>query len=257
RLQVPHVREYLEDREVTAWFLLDLSPSVDFGSGQARKREIAQDFVALVGRLLTRHGNRVGALLYGSAVEGVIPAGSGRRQVLRILHAMQQRAAPGARKQAAARRTDLADLLGAAAQVVRRRSLIFVVSDFFSAPGWAERLAHMVRRHEMLAVRLYDPLESALPDLGLIPFVDSETGEQVLVDTHDAGFRERFAEAAERREEGLREGFARAGADVLELSTEDDLVESIRRFSDLRRRRSRMPQASRTPESLPGGRRAA
>jgi uncharacterized protein (DUF58 family) len=114
-----------------------------------------------------------------------------------------------------------------------------VVSDFFSEPGWPEVLGLLAQRHEIVAVRLYDPLESELPDLGLIPFRDAETGEQLLVDTHDAGFRARFAEAAARREQSLREGFARSGVDVLELSTGEDLVDAIRRFTELRKRRSR------------------
>ncbi|HYD58395.1 MAG TPA: DUF58 domain-containing protein, partial [Burkholderiales bacterium] len=226
RLQTPYIREYHEDREITAWFLLDLSPSVDFGSHQVRKRVVSENFVAAIGRLLTRHGNRVGAMLYGqksgAGVESVIPAGAGRRHVLRILHAMT---APGAPE--GGRRTDLADLLRAGANMIHRRSLVFVVSDFFSEPGWDRLLAMLAQRNEIVAVRLYDPLESQLPDLGLMPFRDAETGEQVLVDTHDPAFRARFAAAAQRREAALRTGFAQAGVDVLELSTEDDLVDSL------------------------------
>ncbi len=224
RLQTPYVRQYHEDREITAWFLLDLSGSV---------RAVSESFVGAVARLLTRHGNRVGALLYGSGVERVVPAGGGRTHVLRILHAMQ------ARRDLQNKKTNLADLLKAAGHMMRRRSLVFVVSDFFSEPGWGGLLGHLAQRHEIIAVRLYDPLESDLPDLGLIPFRDAETGEQVLVDTHDAGFRRRFAAAAAKREAGLRGAFAEAGVDVLELSTQDDLVESIRRFAELRKRRSR------------------
>jgi uncharacterized protein (DUF58 family) len=234
RLQTPYVREYHEDREITAWFLLDLSSSVDFGSRLVRKRAVSENFVAVLGRLLTRHGNRVGAMLYGSGVDAVVPAASGRRHVLRILHAMQSR-----NKIQGDKRTNLTDLLRAGGHMMRRRSLAFVVSDFFSEPGWAEYLGSLVQRHEIVAVRLYDPLESELPDLGLIPFRDAETGEQILVDTHDKGFRARFAAAAERREKGLRAAFSRAGVEVLELSTEDDLVDSIRRFAELRKRRSR------------------
>jgi uncharacterized protein (DUF58 family) len=234
RLQTPYLREYHEDREITAWFLLDLSASVDFGSHEVRKRVVSENFVALLGRLLTRNGNRVGAMLYGSGVEAVIPAGTGRRHVLSILHAMGTR-----RAAEAGRRTDLADLLRAAATVVRRRSVVFVVSDFFSEPGWERLLGTLAQRHEAVAVRLYDPLESELPDLGLVPFRDAETGEQVLVDTHDAAFRARFAAAAARREAALRAGFAASGVDVLELSTEDDLTDSLLRFTSLRKRRSR------------------
>ncbi|MGH8690699.1 MAG: DUF58 domain-containing protein, partial [Burkholderiales bacterium] len=159
RLQTPYVRVYHEDREVTAWFLLDLSPSVDFGSGQVRKRAVSSDFVAVLARILTRHGNKVGALFYGEDVDAMIPARSGRRHVLRILHAMLARPAPSRNAP-----TDLGELLGAAAHLMRRRSLVFVVSDFISVPGWAERLGQLAQRHEIVAVRLHDPLEASLPD---------------------------------------------------------------------------------------------
>jgi uncharacterized protein (DUF58 family) len=131
-------------------------------------------------------------------------------------------------------------LLRTAHDVVRRRSLVFVVSDFISRPGWAETLANLARRHEVIAVRVYDPLERELPDLGLLVIQDSETGEQVFVDTHDRGFRKRFAELAAKREEELRTAFRRAGVDALELATDDDLTDAIMRFADLRKRRSQL-----------------
>lgn len=247
RLQTPYVRVYNEDRGVTAWFLLDLSPSVDFGSREAKKSGVSIEFVAVLARLLTRHGNPVGALLYGDHVEPVIPAGSGRRQVLRLLNRMLARPAP-----ARATTTNLRDLFQAVLRVVRRRSLIFVVSDFISAPGWEEPLALLARRHEVLAVRLFDPLELEWPDLGLLLIQDAETGEQVWVDTHDRGFRKRFAAAAERREADLRSAFQKAGVDALELSTADDVVDAIRRFADLRRQRRRGAAAGSLPTHLGG-----
>jgi uncharacterized protein (DUF58 family) len=234
RLQTPYVKEYHEDREITAWFLLDLSASVDFGSRGVRKRNVSQAFVAVLARILTRHGNRVGALLYGNGVESMIPARGGRRHVLQILHEMSLD-----RNSKGSSRTNLRELLEAAAHTIRRRSLIFVVSDFISEPGWAEFIGFLGQRHEIIAVRLHDPLEAELPDLGLLPFRDAETGETLLVDTHDRGFRRRFAAASARREARLRAAFTEAGVDCLELSTEDDLVDSIRRFAELRKRRGR------------------
>src|SRR5947209_8816519 len=131
RLLTPYVRVYNEDREVTTWFLLDLSPSVDFGS-HVKKRFVTTEFVTVLARLLTRHGNRVGALFYGDSVDTVIPARSGRRQVLHILHRMSSR--PEITQPSAT--TNLRDLLQTAYQVAPRRSLMFVVSDFISTPGW-------------------------------------------------------------------------------------------------------------------------
>ena len=117
---------------------------------------------------------------------------------------------------------------------------MFIVSDFISAPGWAKPLALLARRHEVLAVRLYDPLEMELPDIGLFVMQDAETGEQLFVDTHDRGFRRRFAEAAARREGELRAALTEAGIDCLELATGDDLAEALLRFTVLRKRRSQL-----------------
>jgi uncharacterized protein (DUF58 family) len=245
RLQTPYVREYHEEREVAAWFLLDLSASVEFGSQQLHKRAVSTEFVTVLARVLTRHGNRVGALLYGNEVEAVIPARSGRRQVLHILHRMLTRVAP--RTTSA---TDLRELLLTASRVAPRRSLMFVVSDFISAPGWTEPLARLAQRHDVVAVRLYDPMEMELPDLGLLVIQDAESGEQVFVDTHDRGFRKRFAAAAQKREAALRAAFRAAGVDALELATDDHLVDAIMRFADLRKRRGQLAAGGALPSHL-------
>ncbi len=239
RQGVPHVRVFTEDREMAAWFLLDLSASVDFGSGEQRKRHVSAQFTAVLARLLTRHGNRVGALLYGQGVDSVVPAGSGRRHVLHLLHSLaarpvQQEGSP----------TRLRDLLEAAASFIKRRSTVFVVSDFISEPGWERPLAQLARRHEVVAVRLTDPLELSLPDLGLVTLRDAESGEQLLVDTHDAGFRRRFASIAAQREAELRQGLSAAGVDTLELSTDADLVDAVLRFIEMRKRRARLAAGS-------------
>lgn len=239
RTDLPHVRVFTEDREMAAWFLLDLSPSVDFGSGEQRKRHVARDFAAVLARLLTRHGNRVGALLYGSGVDTVIPTGSGRRHVLHLMHSLENR--PAAAESGS---TKLRDLLDAAASLVKRRSTLFVVSDFISEPGWERPLALLAQRHEVVAVRVLDPLELQLPDLGLLTLRDAETGEHLLVDTHDRAFRQRFARIAAQREAELREGLARAGVDTLELATDGDLVDTLVRFTDLRRQRARLSSGS-------------
>ena len=247
RLQIPYVRVYNEDRDVTAWFFLDLSPSVSFGSEQVQKRSVAIDFVTVLARLLSRYGNPVGALFYGDRVDTVIPARSGRRHVLHILGRMLSRPEPSH-----ATATNLRDLLVTGRQVMPRRSLVFVVSDFISMPGWEEPLAQLARRHEIVAVRLYDPLEMELPDLGLMVVQDAETGEQAWVDTNDRGFRRRFAAAAGRREADLRSALGDAGVDTLELSTADDLVDAILRFADLRKRRRQLSAGGNLPKHLGG-----
>jgi uncharacterized protein (DUF58 family) len=236
RTSTPYVREYVEDREVTAWFLLDLSPSVDFGTPdtEREKRTVLIDFVTTLARLLTRHGNRVGAIFYGHQVERTIPPRSGRIQVLRLVNdLLRQPRLP------AAPFTDLAPLLEAGEQTIKRRSLIFVISDFISAPGWERPLNQLTQRHEVMAVRLFDRREVDLPDVGALLVQDAETGEQLYIDTHDRGFRQRFREASERREATLRDAFGRSGVDAVALSTDEDLVHAIVRMATLRRQRRR------------------
>jgi uncharacterized protein (DUF58 family) len=232
RMNSPYVRQYLEDREITAWFLLDLSPSVDFGVGQSLKRTMLIDFTTTLARLLTRHGNRVGALFYSGRIERTIPARGGRIQVLRLVNdLLKQPLLPRAPF------TDLAPLLAGGLHAIRRRSLIFIISDFISTPGWERPLTLLSQRHEVLAVRLWDPRELELPDVGPMLMEDAETGEQLYVDTHDKRFRQRFAEAGRRREAELAETFKRAGVDVLSLATGDDLVRAIVRFAASRQSR--------------------
>ncbi len=232
RLQEPYVRQYNEDRDVTAWFLLDMSPSVDFGSG-ATKRSVLTEFVAVLTRVLTRHGNPVGAIFYSDGVDLVIPPRTGRAHVLHMLNTMMNRK-PHAKSGA----TDLSDLISTATNLMGRRSLVFLVSDFISKPGWAKPLSHLARRNEVIAVRLQDPTEQELPEIGLAVIQDAETGEQIFVDTQDRGVRKRFALAAERREAEIHGALNRAGVDALELWTDDVLMDALLRFADLRKRRS-------------------
>ena len=234
RMDVPYVREYNEDREISAWFLLDLSPSVDFGTvdEERLKRTVLIDFVTTLARLLTRRGNRVGAIFYGSQVEHTLPARGGRDQVLRLVQDLL-----GQPSLTGAPFTDLSPLLEAAHHAIKRRSMVIIVSDFISRPGWERPLDLLRRRHEVLAVRLIDPRESDLPDVGPIIMEDAETGEQLYVDTGDRGFRRRFQEAAQARESAVNEAFRRSGVEAVSLSTDEDLVRAIIRMATLRRRR--------------------
>ena len=232
RMNTPYVRKYVEDREITAWFLLDLSPSIDFGTTASQKRMVLVDFVTTLARLLTRHGNRVGAIFYGSKVERTIPAHRGRNQVLRLVNDLlkQPRLARSAY-------TNLTPLLQAGLYAIKQRALIFIISDFMSVPGWEKPLSLLQQRHEVLAIRLWDPREVELPDVGPIIMEDAETGEQLYVDTHDRKFRQRFKEAAHQREADLAASFKRAGVEALSLSTDEDLVRAIVRFAKLRQQR--------------------
>jgi uncharacterized protein (DUF58 family) len=241
-MDTPYVRQYVEDREINAWFLIDLSPSMDFGTTDADKRTVMIDLVATLARLLTRHGNRVGAILYNGQVskpaggqqtqriERVIPAKGGRNHVLRLINDLLKQ--PRLPKAAF---TDLNAMLEGGMVTIKKRSLLFVLSDFISAPGWERTLHLLTQHHEVLALRFYDPLEVELPDAGPIWMQDAETGEQLYVDTHDPKFRARYAQAIQQREAGLTGTFKRAGIELWSLSTADDLVLAILRHAMMRK----------------------
>ncbi|HZM22248.1 MAG TPA: DUF58 domain-containing protein [Anaerolineales bacterium] len=234
RMDTPYVRQYVEDREINAWFLLDLSPSVDFGAVQTQndKRTMLVDFVTVLARLLTRHGNRIGAMMFGDKIQHTIPARGGRLQVLRLINDLLKQP-----RLSRAPLTNLKVLLEGALNSIKRRSLIFIISDFISEPGWEKPLSLLNQRHEVLAIRLWDPREVELPDVGMVVMEDSETGEQLFVDTHDPKFRKRFFEVAKQREDALNQAFKRAGVDALSLSTDEDLVRAIVRFAKQRKQR--------------------
>ena len=234
RMDTPYVRQYLEDREITAWFLLDMSPSVDFGAvgTPLEKRTMLVDFVSVLARLMTRHGNRVGAMMFGSSIQHTVPARGGKVQVLRLIKDMLKQP-----RLARVPRTNLKPFFEGALHTIKRRSLVFVISDFMSEPGWERPLNMLGQKHEVVAIRLTDPREVDLPDVGMIVMEDAETGEQMFVDTHDAKFRKRFHDAVQKREEDLASAFKRAGVDVMPLSTEDDLIRAILRFAKRRQQK--------------------
>lgn len=231
RLGTTYVRDYFQDRNVSVWLILDLSASMDLGCLAIAKRDVALQFLAVVARILERRGNRVGAILYRDRVEKVIPDRRGRRHVLHIL---QEASCNTARKSRAA--TDLAELLAAALRIIPRRSSVLVVSDFISDTQWHFVLAKLAYRHDVAVVRVHDSFETELPEAGVIPIEDAETGAQVLVDTSDAGFRTRFGEAVARRQSILKSAFEHARVDAVDLSTRDDLLDAVLRLINVRRR---------------------
>ena len=231
RTDTPHVREYLEDREVTAWLLVDGSASMDFGPVARRKHVVVAEVAAALAQVLSRGGNRVGALVFDSRLRETIPPRQGRNQVLRILARLLEAAPsePGT--------TDLAVALRAALGILRRRSLVVIVSDFLSTPGWQRLLGQLARRHDVVAVQVVDRREFDLPAVGMIYVEDAETGEVIFVDTDDPGFQQRLRAAADARQATLVADLRSAGLDLFTVSTDEDLVRALFRMASLRGRR--------------------
>jgi uncharacterized protein (DUF58 family) len=236
RMQTPYVRQFSEDRDMNVWFLVDLSPSADFGSGDRNKSDLSIEFVGLIARLVTQHGNRAGLMLYGSTVDTIVPPRSDRTHVLHLLHKMIHRPIRGAISANGA--TQLHVLLQRAVETVKRRSTVFIVSDFISEPGWDKPLAQLAQKHDVIAVQITDPLEQALPNVGLMTLEDPETGEQLFVDTTDPALRARFASLADERAQHQLSAFNRAGVDRLLLNTDETLIDSVVSFVRRRKQRS-------------------
>ena len=231
RMDTPVIRTYHEDRELTAWLLLDRSASMAFGPIDRPKGLVLTELATSLARLLSRGGNRVGAILYNNSVEQTIPPRTGRNHVLHLTRELLRPPEPTGTS------TDLAGLVIAGSRTIKRRSLVILISDFISVPGWERPLSLLSQRHEVVAIRLFDPREHELPDAGWIVVEDAETGELLSVDSSDQAFRRRFRQGAREREQATMAAARHARVDVYTVSTEDDLVSALVRIVELRRGR--------------------
>jgi uncharacterized protein (DUF58 family) len=222
RLDEPFVRQYTEDRELTAWLVVDRSASMRFGRDKG-KESVATELAVGLGRLVSQGGNRVGAILFDNGKHLVIPPRTGRDQILRIARELISSDISATKTT-----TDLSEMFRlAATTTARRRSLVFVMSDFIGDPGWERPLAMLTHRHEVVVIRVTDPAEADLPDLGLILVEDAETGEQLLVDTSDPLLRQRLSAQVGAREAELAEGMRKAGVDPHHVTTDQDLLAAL------------------------------
>jgi uncharacterized protein (DUF58 family) len=222
RLNEPHVRVFTEDRELTAWLVLDRSASMAVGTPGRGKHDVLAELAIVLARLFGRGGNRVGALLYDTGVLCTVPPGTGRRHVLRIGAELDRTA--GIRR---GDTTDLAAMLDAAGRLARRRSLIVVISDFIGDGDWGRSLLRLTRRHEVVALRIADGADDELPEAGLIVVEDAETGEQLIVDSGDPLLRARIHAGVNERDAQLTAGMRRAGVSIHRIGTADDLAASL------------------------------
>jgi len=230
----PYVRESLPDRGLDAWLLVDITRSLDWGTARCLKRQLALEFAAVVGQLLIGRGNRVGALLFDDRVRSIIPPSAGRTALLQLI-ARMERATDGQTPSAVeggqgAGPTDLGRALAEAGRLIRRPSMMVLISDFMTPGGWQQPLSALAIRHEVVAVWITDPREGEIPDIGVVTFEDPESGEQILVDTRSAHLRARFQQAAAAQRGTIRADLLRARAAVAEMSTAAELVPQLVAF---------------------------
>jgi uncharacterized protein (DUF58 family) len=234
RTTIPHVRDTIADRELETWIVVDRSASLDFGTAQFEKRDLALAMVAAVGFLTSRAGNRVGALVLGNDRTFFVPARAGREAMLALLHQIDS--VPRS-DQAQVPAGDLRDALRTVAKLARRRGLVVVISDFLTNCEWQPALRALAARHDVLAVEILDPREVELPPVGLVTLVDTETGRRVEVQTASERIRARFAEAAAQQRVRIAQDVRVAGAEHVVLRTDRDWLLDLVKYVVTRKRR--------------------
>lgn len=225
RTMTPYVRQTIADRELETWLVVDLSPSLDFGTARSEKRELVFAAITALTHLTARGGNRVGAIVTNGESTYRIPALGGRQHARALVDRIARTP-----KAAAGRRGDLAAVLELLRRPPRRRGLVAVISDFLGDTDWERPLRGLGQRHQLLGVEIVDPRELELPDAGLVTFVDPESGEQVEVQTSRADLRARYAAAAAAQRTQISTMLRHAGAGHLQLRTDRDWLEDVVRF---------------------------
>lgn len=225
----PHVKRYVEERELTVMFLVDLSASGSFGSRRKLKKEIAAEFCALLAFSAVKNNDKVGLVVFTDRVELYVPPKKGTTHVLRLIRELLN-------FEPKAAKTDLAGALDYFGKVAKKRAVVFLVSDFL-AEGYDRPMRIIAKKHDLIAVPIVDPREISLPDVGLVELEDAETAETVLVDTSSAAVRKRYERLGRERSEKMRELFASTGVDHIEVVTDRDYIPKLIAFFRARERR--------------------
>ena len=221
-----HVRVQLAERVLVTWLVLDTSPSMEFGTADRRKADVAEGVAIAMGHIATRRGNRLGVVTFGDADPRMLPPKAGRVGLLGMLTALRQEHG----ENGTSGETSLADALIRAGALAQQRSIVVVVSDFRGPREWRGPLLRLAGRHDVVAVEIRDPREQELPNAGDLWLVDPETGRQLRVDTRSAKLRARFAAAAAEERNGLRRNLASLGVRHTVLSTSGDWLRLLALF---------------------------
>jgi uncharacterized protein (DUF58 family) len=230
RTREPHVRVTLAERVLVSWLVIDTSISMQFGTAERRKADVAEGVALAVGHLATRRGNRLGVVTFGDSNPRMLPPKQGRVGLVGLLSTL--RAEPDEEQLGP---TSLGEAVARTNALARQRSLVVVVSDFRGRRDWRRKLLELASRHDVVAVEIRDPREQELTDVGVLWLVDPETGKQLRVDTRSKRLRERFAAAAAEERSTVSRALASVGVRHVVLSTEGDWLRDLAVF--LRRRR--------------------
>ena len=225
----PYVKRYVEERELTVLFVVDLSASGAFGTREKLKNEVAAELCALLAFSAIKNNDKVGLIIFTDIIELYIPPGKGTSHVLRLIRDLLNFKPDQTR-------TDIAQALDYLGRITHRKAVVFLVSDFL-AEGYEKRLGIVARRHDLIAISITDPREKELPKVGLIELEDAETGETVVVDSGSAQVRRRYEASGREQDERLAESFRSSGVDHIPVMTGRDHVRDLVRFFRARERR--------------------
>jgi uncharacterized protein (DUF58 family) len=234
RMNLPFVKRFIEERERTVMLMVDISPSMSFGSGHLTKRQVAVELSALLALAALANNDRVGLLLFAHDVVKLVPPCKGTRHALRLLRDILVHG-EATRSEAPPRRTDLSAALHTINQILHRRTVVVLVSDFLGSDGM-KALERTAARHDLIAIYPQDPWERSLPDVGLLRLRDPETGQSLLIDTSDTTFRQTYEERALVRDEALRQRARGSRIDWIDVDTTGGHLEALQRFFERRRR---------------------
>jgi uncharacterized protein (DUF58 family) len=229
RTGIPFVKRYVEERELTVIFLVDLSASGTFGSVDKLKNEVAAEFCSLLAFSAVKNNDKVGLIVFTDQVEMFIPPKKGTQHVLRVIRELLDFTPRKAK-------TDIVGALDYLGKVTKKRAVVFLVSDF-QAEGFERSMRVIGKRHDLVAVTVVDPREIRLPDVGLLELEDAETGEIVVVDTSSSAVRKRYERLGREQSDQFRDLFASMGVDQIEIQTDKDYIPSLVKFFRSRERR--------------------
>jgi uncharacterized protein (DUF58 family) len=233
RMGQPYVKRFVEERELTVMLLVDASGSGDFGSVNRFKRELSAELAAVLSFSATTNKDKVGLLIFTDWVELYIPPRKGRRHVLRLIRDLLAFTPQG-------RGTNLQLALDTINQILKRRSIVFLVSDFLADPqGYRLPLTLANRKHDVIAIDLHDPLETNIANVGLIALEDAESDELVWIDTGNRAWRRAFQQRVDQMEVAKNQALAQAGVDAIRINTDQDYVTALMRFFQQRAQRIR------------------
>lgn len=220
RFHRPFVKVFEEERELTVMLLIDCSGSLDFGTRHEMKREMATEIAATLAFSAIQNNDKIGVIFFSDHIEKYIPPKKGRRHILYIIREMLD-------FHPESRRTDLAEATATLTRVMKRRCTSFLISDFYDRKDFSRQLQIANRKHDVVAIQVYDPIDRQLPDVGMVKVTDAETGHEMIIDTSSRRVRQAHNKYWMDREERLRRTFARSKVDWISVATDQDYIKSL------------------------------